>query len=104
MLSFDLARVPNSNLCRLTQSTSGVGVHHACLETYQDLKLKKKLKYIIYTLNKDNTEIIVEKSSDSPVYDEFVADLPETECRYAVYDIDFEKDGGKRNKLTFYTW
>jgi hypothetical protein len=26
------------------------------------------------------------------------------ECRWAVYDVTYEKDGGKRNKLTFYIW
>jgi len=84
---------------------SGVGVNPACLETYQELKLGKKIKYIIYNLNKDNTEIIVEKKSDSANYEEFLGDLPETECRWAVYDFEYEKEGaGKRNKLCFIAW
>ncbi|KAH9889929.1 recombinant Actophorin [Cubamyces lactineus] len=85
---------------------SGVGVNPECLEAYQELKLGKKTKYIIFTLSKDNTEIIVEKkSSPTSTYDDFLADLPESECRWAVYDFDFEKeDGGKRSKITFYSW
>ncbi|KAI1794953.1 recombinant Actophorin [Ganoderma leucocontextum] len=85
---------------------SGVGVNPDCLSAYQELKLGKKAKYIIFTLNKDFTEIIVEKKADpNATYDAFVADLPETECRWAVYDFDYEKDdGGKRSKITFYSW
>jgi len=46
----------------------------------------------------------VEKSGDESDYDTFVNHLPETACRYAVYDFAFEKEGGKRNKLTFFSW
>ncbi|KDQ62618.1 hypothetical protein JAAARDRAFT_54545 [Jaapia argillacea MUCL 33604] len=84
---------------------SGVAVSSECLSEYQTLKLGKKLKYIIFTLNKDNTEIIVEKTSNSHEYEDFLADLPEGDCRYAVYDYEYElEEGGKRNKLAFVAW
>jgi hypothetical protein len=64
-----------------------------------------ELKFIIYALSKDNTEIVVEKTSESSNYDDFVAELPPSDCRYAVYDFEYEKgDEGKRNKLCFYAW
>ncbi|PCH39909.1 actin depolymerizing factor [Wolfiporia cocos MD-104 SS10] len=86
-------------------SQSGVGVSQNCINAYQSLKLGKKIKYIIFTLNSDNTEIVVEKESESTNYDEFLADLPEAEPRWAVYDFEFEKEGaGKRNKITFFSW
>lgn len=77
-----------------------------CLEAYQELKLGKKSKYIVFTLSKDNTEIVVEKTGSlSATYDDFLGDLPEADCRWAVYDFDFEKeDGGKRSKITFFSW
>ncbi|KAH9480826.1 cofilin [Psilocybe cubensis] len=84
---------------------SGVGVNDSCLSTFQDLKLKKKFKYIIFNLSKDLSEIIVEKTSEDSDYDVFLADLPETECRWAIYDFEFEKEGaGKRNKIIFISW
>ncbi|GLB38227.1 putative actin-binding proteins ADF family protein [Lyophyllum shimeji] len=84
---------------------SGVGVNDMCLNEYQALKLKKAHKYIIFSLNKELTEIVVEKTSSSQSYDDFIADLPETECRWAVYDFEFEKEeGGKRNKIIFVSW
>ncbi|EPS97491.1 hypothetical protein FOMPIDRAFT_1024976 [Fomitopsis schrenkii] len=86
-------------------SQSGVGVNPKCLEAYQQLKLGKKIKYIVFTLSPDNTEIIVAKQSESQNYDDFLADLPEAEPRWAVYDFEYEKEGaGKRNKITFFSW
>lgn len=53
----------------------------------------------------NNAEIVVEKKAESGDYDDFLAQLPENEPRYAVYDFDYEKPGeGKRSKITFYAW
>jgi cofilin len=88
-----------------TSQASGVGVNSKCLEEYQDLKLRKKYKYIIFTLSNDYKEIVVKKTSESTDYDEFITDLPETECTWAIYDFEFEKEeGGKRNKICFFSW
>ncbi|KAF8478103.1 actin depolymerizing factor, partial [Russula ochroleuca] len=85
--------------------SSGVSVNPDCLDVFQELKLKKTSKYIIFILNKEKTEIIVEKKSTSKDYDDFIADLPENECRWGVYDLEFEKEeGGRRNKIVFYQW
>lgn len=44
-------------------------------------------------------------SSTSTSYDDFIAELPPAECRYAIYDYEFEKEGaGTRNKICFFTW
>jgi cofilin len=72
---------------------------------YQELKLKKTIKYIIFMLNKDKTEIIPVKQSSSSDYDDFLKDLPETECRWAVYDLEFQnEEGGLRKKIIFLQW
>lgn len=85
--------------------SSGVAVSPDCLEAFQQLKLGKKLKYIIYTLSPDNRQIVVGKTSTSDSYDEFLAELPPAECRYAIYDFEYEKgDDGKRSKICFFTW
>lgn len=88
-----------------TSQSSGVKVNPECLDSFQQLKLGKKAKYIIYKLSDDNTEIVVAKTSDSPDYDEFLAEFPAQDCRYAIYDLEFEKEGeGKRNKICFFSW
>ncbi|MER7224953.1 actin-binding ADF family protein [Streptomyces rubradiris] len=85
--------------------SSGAAVNDRCVQEYQALKSEKKHRYVLFNLNADNTEIVVQKVSSSPEYDDFIADLPETECRWAVYDFEFEKEGaGERSKLVFVSW
>lgn len=87
------------------KQASGVGVHPDCVTAFQALKLKKQHKYIIFTLNESFSEIVVDKTSTVQDYDDFISDLPETECRWAIYDFEFEKEGGgKRNKIVFLSW
>jgi len=82
---------------------SGVAAAQTCISTYQDLKLRHKHKYIIYNLNDKNTEIIVEESGNGD-YNTFLSHLPKDQCRWAIYDFDYEHEGGRRNKITFYAW
>jgi cofilin len=85
--------------------SSGVSAHPDCLTKFEELKLRKKIKYIIFRVNDSKTEIIPEKESLSSDYDEFLQDLPENECRWAVYDLEFQKDeGGLRQKIIFLHW
>jgi cofilin len=58
-------------------------------------------------LNDDNSQIIIEsKVEKCDRYEDFVAELPENDCRYAVYDFEFEKSPGEgmRNKICFVVW
>lgn len=48
---------------------------------------------------------MVEKTVESGDYDSFIDALPTDECRYAVYDFEYNTGGeGKRNKILFYVW
>jgi len=83
---------------------SGVGLHQDCLPVYQELKLGHKHKYIIYNLSQDLTQITVEKKDSDSEYDNFLTNLPENQCRWAVYDFEYKVDGAPRNKLVFFSW
>jgi len=91
---------------------SGVSADGSCLTAYEELKLGKKIKYIVFGLSNDNTKIVVtDKAEGDPTksseenYNEFASKLLPKTCCYAVYDFDFEKEGdGKRNKICFFTW
>jgi len=86
-------------------SKSGINIDPACITVYQDLKLKKAATYIIYKMSEDYKSVIVESQQKGGSYDEFIAKLPKEECRYAVYDFEFEKPGeGTRNKICFIAW
>ncbi|KAF9142171.1 cofilin [Mortierella sp. GBA39] len=86
-------------------ATSGVKAHSTCVDTFLELKLKKTHKYIIYKIS-DNLETIeVVKSSSDEDYDNFLKELPEDDCRWAVYDFAYKTtDGGDRNKIVFFSW
>lgn len=74
---------------------------------FQDLKLRKKHRYVIYRLSDDNRAIVVEKVVEKDAkYDDFVAGLPEDDCRYAVYDFEYQKspEEGSRSKICFVVW
>lgn len=82
-----------------------------CDATYQQLKLGRKFKYILFTLDDTLSEIVVDKTSGAAAaastkttYEGFLEDLPKDRCRWAVYDFEFEKDGILRNKLCFILW
>jgi len=89
--------------------SSGVAVNEECLTKFQELKLGKKIKYIIFTLNSKQTEIIIEKTSQGD-YEDFQEDLPANECRWGVFDLEYRIDVPegepivKRNKLVFVSW
>ena len=76
------------------------------MATFDDLKLGKIYKYIIYGINDDKTKIVPMKTSKSDNYEEFLSDLPEDDCRYAIYDFEYETASGegKRSKIAFFFW
>ncbi|KAG4302417.1 hypothetical protein PCK1_001253 [Pneumocystis canis] len=81
-------------------SKSGVQVNEDCLTAFHQLKHSKLHKYIIFTINTMNTHIVVEKTSSSSDYQQFMDALPENDCRYAVYDLEYYLEGeGKRTKV-----
>lgn len=75
------------------------------MKEYQDIKLGKKHKYIIYKLSEDNKEIVVDETGAiNSEYEQFTNKLPELEPRWAVYDLGYNTPDGQRNKLTFISW
>ncbi|CAG8771393.1 18102_t:CDS:2, partial [Dentiscutata erythropus] len=93
-----------------SSSASGVTASDECMDLYQELKLKKKYKYILFKINdsKGNPEIVVDRAEENATYEDFknvLANELKEEPRYAVFDFDYEKPGaGPRNKLVFFSW
>ncbi|KAL2263275.1 hypothetical protein VTK26DRAFT_7540 [Humicola hyalothermophila] len=99
-------------------SQSGATVNSECVTAYNELKLSKKYKYIIFKLSDDNREIVVESTSeDGPEYEDFRNKLINATSksktgaigkgpRYAVYDVEYQLASGEgtRNKITFLAW
>merc|ERR1711879_1076067 len=84
---------------------SGIQVADECTTAYQELKLGHKHRYVIYHVTDDKKSIVVEKTAEpGATYDDFVAALPKDDCRYAVYDFEWQADGRTQNKILFYVW
>lgn len=85
---------------------TSVAVDDSCLSTFNSLKLRKASKYIIFKINDAKTDIVVEKESKEDNYDDFLNELPENDCRYAVYDFEYDTPSGegKRSKIVFFIW
>ncbi|CAG8477590.1 7959_t:CDS:2, partial [Cetraspora pellucida] len=101
---------PSKSIHFKMSSASGVNASDECMEVFQELKLKKKYKYILYKINdeKDKTEIVLDRAEENATYEDFkdvlVKELKQ-QPRYAVFDFDYEKTGeGPRNKLVFFSW
>jgi len=98
-------------------ASSGVSVAPECIQAFNELKLGKSLKWIIYKISDDWKEIVVEETSTDPDYGVFREKLLNAKSknkkgeegiggRYAVFDVeyDLESGEGKRSKITFIAW
>jgi hypothetical protein len=99
-------------------SQSGATVSQECITAYNDLKLNKKYKYVIYKLSDDNKEIVVDSTSEEgEKYEAFREKLLNAKTksktgavgkgpRYAIYDFEYQLASGEgiRNKITFIAW
>ncbi|KAK1761170.1 cofilin [Echria macrotheca] len=101
-----------------TNNNHRATVSPECITAYNDLKLNKKYKYVIFKLSDDNKEIVVDSTSeDGPSYEDFREKLVNAKTksktgavgkgpRYAVYDFEYQLASGEgiRNKITFIAW
>ena len=96
---------------------SGVSVAPECISAFNELKLNKKIKYIIYKISDDWKEIVVEETSTDGDWSSFREKLINAKSkdrkgkegiggRYAVFDVsyDLESGEGTRSKITFISW
>lgn len=105
-----------SSLHALTNSCS-VSVAPECISTFNELKLGKDIKWIIYKISDDWKEIVVEETSSDPDFGVFREKLLNAKSkdrkgkegiggRYAVFDVEYELESGEgtRSKITFISW
>ncbi|KAI0162870.1 cofilin [Pestalotiopsis sp. NC0098] len=98
-------------------SQSGASVSQECINAFNDLKLAKKFKFIVFKLSDNNREIVVEEASTEGDWEVFREKLVNAQHksktgavgkgpRYAVYDFEYQLASGEgsRNKITFIAW
>jgi len=98
-------------------SQSGVDVAPECITKFNELKLNKKLKFIIYKLSDDYKQIVIEEESENGDWEYFREKLINAQSksktgkvgkgpRYAIYDFNYDLSSGEgsRSKITFIAW
>ena len=86
------------------RSISGVGIDEDCATAFNKLLKEKSTKFVIYKINQAGDTVGVDTvGSVDGDYDDFLDALPENDCRYAVYDVEYtNNDGCIFNKVRTY--
>jgi cofilin len=92
-----------------TLQSTGVTVNDTVVEQFNSFKLQREPynhRFYIYKIAESGTEIVIDTfGARSSTYDDFVAALPPNECRYGLFDLDFQTvDGRPASKLVFIAW
>ncbi|KAL6527689.1 hypothetical protein OROMI_029500 [Orobanche minor] len=87
-------------------ASSGMPVADESTNTFLELKKKKVHRYVIYKIDEEKNEVVVEKTGGpAESYDDFSESLPENDCRYAIYDFDFvTSENCRKSKIFFFAW
>lgn len=84
---------------------SGVTVTDEVVSEFQTIKLGKKYSYIQMKISDDKKVIEMEKAVETCSYEDFVKQFPANDCRYSIFDFDYELgDSGQRTELVFVVW
>jgi cofilin len=81
-------------------------VGEGTLELFNAIKLGKTKRWAVFKITKTH-EIVEESSGDrKEEYDSFVRRLPGSNCRFAIYDLEFRTASDKRatSKVFFFMW
>jgi len=62
-------------------------------------------RYVLFRLSDDHSSVILDKTGPPAItYETFIKELPPNDCRYAVFDFDYQADGRELNKIVFIFW
>ncbi|XP_072151071.1 uncharacterized protein [Setaria viridis] len=87
-------------------SASGMAVSDECKLKFQDLKSKRSFRFITFKIDEQTQQVVVDRlGQPGDTYDDFTASMPDSECRYAVFDFDFTTDENcQKSKIFFISW
>lgn len=85
--------------------TTGITVSDEVATLCSDIKLFNKYKYVIFKINDNLTEIVLEKTGEkNSTFEDFIKEFPINEPKYAIYNFEYEVGNSKRNKTLFISW
>jgi cofilin len=99
---------PPITLVTIKKKSTGVVVADDVAGAFTEFKLQRgdfKLRYFIYVIQDKKTVTMEKQGPRESTYDDFVADLPDDDCRYGLIDLDFiAGEGRPTSKLVFISW
>lgn len=100
------APIPMAFMRSHSNASSGMGVAPDIRDTFLELQMKKAFRYVIFKIEEKQKQVVVEKTgATTESYDDFLASLPENDCRYALYDFDFVTgENVQKSKIFFIAW
>uniref|UniRef100_A0A7S3HC02 ADF-H domain-containing protein n=1 Tax=Spumella elongata TaxID=89044 RepID=A0A7S3HC02_9STRA len=86
--------------------STGVTVDDAVVEQFAEFKkASNKNIFIIYKIDNDTKIVSETASGETEDFNAFLTHLPENDCRYALYKMDFTtSDGRPSTKLVSIAW
>ncbi|XP_047332239.1 actin-depolymerizing factor 1 [Impatiens glandulifera] len=90
----------------MANAVSGMAVHDECKLRFLELKKKRTHRFIVFKIEEKQKQVVVEKVGEpTKSYEDFTANLPADECRYAVYDFDFvTSENCQKSRIFFIAW
>ncbi|EES12628.1 hypothetical protein BDA96_06G189900 [Sorghum bicolor] len=90
----------------MANSASGMAVSDECKLKFQELKSKRSFRFITFKINEQTQQVVVDRlGQPGDSYDDFTGSMPDSECRYAVFDFDFTTDENcQKSKIFFISW
>ena len=87
-------------------SMSGISLSEDAVNVFYQVRLKSTYRWVLWKINDTATEVVIEKlGAPESTYAEFLASLPQDDCRYAVFDYSFVGgDGQVHSKIVFINW
>ena len=88
-------------------SMSGISVTDDAINLFYLIKAKCAYKWATWKIDDAGSQVVIAAVGDpsSSNYTEFLASLPEADCRYGLFDYQYLTSEGQRlNKLVFYNW
>ena len=89
---------------------SGLNPHEEDIKKYNELKMNKEHKYLIFDISGEKNKEVLNLEhcgGKNATWEEMVNLLPRDDCRYVVFDFEFETyetPPRKTNKLMFILW
>jgi cofilin len=85
---------------------SGIGVTEDAVNLYYLIRAKSTYKWALWQVDSKGTTVVIDQVGEpGSNFEEFLAALPENDCRYGIFDYQFTApDGNIMNKLVFLNW